>query len=121
MQMDEQIVKEVEMLHTQVCQALADPKRILILYALLHQRRYVSELAEDLGCPQPTISRHLKILRERGLVNAVREGATVYYSLADERIIQALDLMRAMLRDRMVHQADLAEFRALDSSNKPTS
>jgi DNA-binding transcriptional ArsR family regulator len=119
--MDEQMVKEVEMLHTQVCLALADPKRILILYALRHQRRYVSELAEDLGCPQPTISRHLKILRERGLVNTVREGAAVYYSLADERIIHALDLMRAMLRDRMVSQADLAEFRALDSSHTPTS
>jgi ArsR family transcriptional regulator len=114
--MDKQIVKEVEMLHERVCLALGDPKRLLILYSLSHQRRYVSELAEELNCPQPTISRHLKVLRERGLVNTVRDGTTVYYSLADDRIVQALDLMRAMLRDRIAHEADLAEFRALDST-----
>ncbi|MBZ0306256.1 MAG: metalloregulator ArsR/SmtB family transcription factor [Anaerolineae bacterium] len=114
--MDEQIVKEVEMLHAQVCLALGDPKRILILYALSQQRRFVGELAEELNCPQPTVSRHLKVLRERGLVNTTRDGTTVYYSVADARIIQALDLMRAMLRDRMLHQADLAEFRALDNT-----
>jgi ArsR family transcriptional regulator len=114
--MDKQITQEIEMLHAQVCLALGDPKRILILYALSQQQRYVSELAEELNCPQPTISRHLKVLRERGLVNTVRDGTTVYYSLADERIIQALDLMRGMLRDRMLHQADLAEFRALENT-----
>ncbi len=119
--MDQQIVKEVEMLHAQVCLALDDPKRLLILYALSQQSRYVSELAVELSCPQPTISRHLKVLRERGLVTTERDGAAVYYSLTDERIIQALDLMRAMLRDRMVQQADLAEFRALDSAQTPHS
>ncbi len=114
--MDEQIVEEVEMLHAQVCLALGDPKRLLILYALSQRRCYVSELAEELNCPQPTISRHLKVLRERGLVNTQRDGTTIYYSVADDRIIRALDLMRAMLRDRMLHQADLAEFHALDNT-----
>ncbi len=114
--MDKQLVQEIEMLHSQVCQGLGDPKRLLILYALSQAPHYVSELARELNMPQPTVSRHLAILRERSLVETRRESATVYYSLVDTRIIQALDLMRGMLRDRMAHEADLAEFRALDST-----
>jgi DNA-binding transcriptional ArsR family regulator len=113
--MDAQLVQEIDLLHGEVCHALGDPKRLMILYAISSHPRYVSELAEELGVPQPTVSRHLKILRDRSLVKTTREGAAVYYSLVDERIIQALDLMRAMLRTRIQQQARLAEFHALDS------
>ena len=86
---------------------MADPKRIIILYALHEKPRYVSELADELEMPQPTVSRHLKILRDCSLVKTNREGAAVYYAINDERIIQALDLMRGMLRDRVMQQARL--------------
>ena len=59
--------------------------------------------------PQPTVSRHLKILRERQLVAAEREGASVRYSLADERVIQALDILRAVLLGTLSRQGQLAE------------
>jgi ArsR family transcriptional regulator len=59
--------------------------------------------------PQPTASHHLKILRERGLVVTEREGTAVYYSLADRRVVEALDLLRMMLGDLLTQQADLAE------------
>lgn len=113
---DDQLVQEIEMLYSQVCHALGDPKRLLILYALSRGARNVSELARELDVPQPTVSRHLAILRERSLVEARRDSAMVYYTLTDSRVIQALDVLRAMLRDRMLHQADLSEFRALDNS-----
>jgi ArsR family transcriptional regulator len=58
---------------------------------------------------QPSVSRHLKMLRERGLVRAEREGVTVTYSLADERLIDALDLLRAVMRDRLTERAELVE------------
>jgi ArsR family transcriptional regulator len=107
--MDEQLEREINLLHAHVCQALADPKRILILYALATEPRYVSELADYLDIPQPTVSRHLKVLRERSLVNADRDGATVYYSLTDRRVIEALDLLRAVLADKLTQQAQLAQ------------
>ena len=56
---------ELNLLHAHVCQALEDPKRLLILYAIHEKPRRVSILAEDLGMPQPTVSRHLSILRQR--------------------------------------------------------
>jgi ArsR family transcriptional regulator len=107
--MENTLRQEVNLLHAQVCQGLADPKRILLLYALADGPRRVTDLAEALDLPQPTVSHHLKILRERGLVLSEREGTAVYYSLADRRVIQALDLLREMLADLLSQQADLAE------------
>jgi DNA-binding transcriptional ArsR family regulator len=107
--MDERLEREVNLLHAGICQALADPKRILILYALSEGPKTVSELTESLDVPQPTVSRHLKVLRERHLVLAEREGTSVRYSLADGRVIDALDTMRAVLLGGLSQQARLAQ------------
>jgi ArsR family transcriptional regulator len=99
---------EINLLHSQLCAGLADPKRILILYMLSESKLNVTELAEALEMPQPTVSRHLKMLRERGLVDYNRDGTSVYYSISDQRIIKALDMLRAVLADQLQEQADLA-------------
>ena len=107
--MDRTLVEEVNLLHAQMCQGLADPTRILILYLLAESPRHVTELAEMSGASQPTVSRHLKVLRDRGLVTATREGNTIRYTLRDPRVIQALDLLRAVMADVLSQQAGLAE------------
>ncbi|MFQ5421854.1 MAG: ArsR/SmtB family transcription factor [Anaerolineae bacterium] len=99
--------KEINLLHANVCQAVADPKRILILYAL-HERPYnVTHLAETLSLPQPTVSRHLRVLRQQGLVTTERNGTAVTYDIADRRIIQALDLLRAVMNDVVRKRSNL--------------
>jgi ArsR family transcriptional regulator len=103
------LTEEITALHAGICSALADPRRILLLYALNDKPRNVSELADELGISQPTASRHLNMLRERGLVTAKREGQSVVNSLADKRIIQALDLLREVLASNLQSQAALAE------------
>jgi ArsR family transcriptional regulator len=112
--MDQELVKELQLLHEQVCDALGSPIRLMIFYALKSQSRYVSDLAEELDLPQPTVSRHLKVLRERGLVTARRDGPAVYYALADERVMTALDLMRSVLRDRLRKQAQITDAGFID-------
>jgi DNA-binding transcriptional ArsR family regulator len=106
---DRTLIEEVNLLHAQMCQGLADPTRILILYLLAENPRHVTELAEMSGASQPTVSRHLKVLRDRGLVTATREGNTIRYTLRDPRVIQALDLLRAVMADLLSEQAGLAE------------
>ncbi len=96
---------ELNLLHANVCQALGDPKRLLILYALSERPRNVTQLANDLELPQPTVSRHLQILRERELVTAERDGASVVYALAEVRIIAILDTMRQILQDILARQS----------------
>ena len=84
---------EINRLHAHVCSGLADPIRILILYRLANAKLNVTELSNTLEVPQPTISRHLKVLRDRDMVQAEREGQSVFYTLSDYRIIDALDLL----------------------------
>jgi len=105
----ESLEQEVNQLHSELCAGLADPKRLLILYALSSGPLNVSEIAEKLKLPQPTASRHLKLLRERNLVIAEREGTSVYYTLADRRVIDALDILRSVLADHLHSQATLAQ------------
>ncbi|MEO8391461.1 MAG: metalloregulator ArsR/SmtB family transcription factor [Chloroflexota bacterium] len=105
--MEIELVKELNLLHEQVCDALGSPIRLMIFYALSDKPRYVTDLAEELNLPQSTISRHLRVLRERGLVTAQREGPAVYYSLADQRVLQALELMRTVLHDRLQRQLEI--------------
>ena len=110
---NENLVQEINELHADICSALADPTRILILYKLAEQRLSVTELATVLGISQPAASRHLKMLRERGLVFPERQGASIQYRLADLRMIQVLDLLRDILHERIQRRADLLEsFRA---------
>lgn len=100
---------EVNTLHASVCAALADPTRIMILYELADGPRNVTQLSEAMAMPQSTTSRHLKVLREQGMVVATRQGMNVEYALGDPRVIQALDLLRGVLRDHLTRRADLAE------------
>jgi DNA-binding transcriptional ArsR family regulator len=102
-----QLSQEVSELHAEICSALADPNRILLLYALADQPRTVNDLASEINASQPTTSRHLKVLRERGLISATRMGQNIEYSLNDRRIIEALDLLRSILRDSLAHRANL--------------
>ncbi len=103
------LVQEINQLHAEICSALADPSRILMLYKLSENPWIVGDLAKEIDISQPATSRHLKILRQRGLVKATRKGASVEYSLIDERLIQALDLLRAVLYDRLTYRATLIE------------
>lgn len=99
--------EEVIQLEADFCAALSDPTRIFILYALNERSQNVTELTNELGIPQPTTSRHLKVLRERGLVYTERQGTVIIYHLADQRVIQALDLLRSAMRDRLNQRANL--------------
>lgn len=102
-----QLSLEINQLHADICGALADPNRILILYSLSEQPHTVSELSGALNISQPATSRHLKILRDSGLVTATRYGANVEYRLNDPRLIEALDILRAVLRDSLARRAQI--------------
>jgi len=101
------LTNEINQLHADLCSALAEPNRLFILYALSEKPYNVSELTNLMEVPQPTTSRHLKTLRERGLVYAERQGSNIFYHLADKRLIEALDLLRTVLNDRLTHRASL--------------
>lgn len=66
--------------------ALSDPTRRRILTALSHGARPVGELVRELEVSQPTVSKHLKVLRDVGLVTTRAEGQRRYYSIEAETL-----------------------------------
>ncbi len=62
---------------------LADPTRLSVVEILLDGPKRVGAINERLGVEQTLLSHHLKVLREAGLVEAVRDGKAVEYRLAE--------------------------------------
>ncbi|MBU2490218.1 MAG: metalloregulator ArsR/SmtB family transcription factor [Proteobacteria bacterium] len=65
-----------------VMKALSDPGRVKIVKMLEMRELCVCEITEALGLAQPTVSKHLKVLEEAGLVDFSKEGLWVNYRLA---------------------------------------
>ena len=67
----------------EVMRALSDPNRLKLLKLLQKREMCVCEIQASLGIAQPTVSKHLKILEDAGLVGRRKEGLWVNYSLTD--------------------------------------
>jgi DNA-binding transcriptional ArsR family regulator len=78
--------------------ALADPKRLCVLESLADGEVSVSDLSTRVGCQVPNMSQHLAVLRAAGLVTTRRDGNTVYYRLADPRVLEAYRLIQTIGR-----------------------
>jgi DNA-binding transcriptional ArsR family regulator len=87
-----------------VFEVLAEPNRRRILDLLLDEERPVGELVDELGLSQPAVSKHLKVLRDAGLVEAQVDGQRRMYRLRAEplqEIEEWLRPYRAVWRDRL--------------------
>ncbi len=93
--------KEIFTLHAEFCKTLSDANRLLIIHELSGEELAVNELALRLGLHQSNTSKHLALMKDHGLVKARREGSTIYYSLADPRIFEAIKLLRAVQTDQI--------------------
>jgi DNA-binding transcriptional ArsR family regulator len=103
------LTQEINQLHANICSAISEPSRILLLYALSEGSCNVKDLAEVANLSQSAASRHLKVLRERGLIQAQKDGSQVIYSLVDDRIIKALDLLRELMLANLARRAELVK------------
>ena len=102
---------DLEMLERQamICQALSDPKRLRILYALGSDERSVGDLAAELGVSIANVSQHLGVLRSRGLVDSRREGTSVFYRLAYPETMEACRVLRSIIARQLADEGRLSE------------
>ncbi len=96
-------------LKAELCKTFSDPRRLIIINELRYGEKTVSELVQLLVIPQAVVSRHLAILRDRGVVSSRRAGTSVYYRLADSKIIEACDLVHGILLNRIEKNRELAD------------
>ena len=85
--------------------AFGDPTRLRIMQLLGTAEMSVGELVAATGQSQPKISNHLSCLRWCGFVVSRREHRCVYYTIADARVVQMLELAGALLEQNAEHVA----------------
>lgn len=75
-------------------QIISNPHRVLIVWALFGRELSVSELAEEIQTTLQNTSQHLRLMKDRGFVEARREGQTVYYKIADHPFFTDCAILR---------------------------
>ena len=95
--------------HAEVCKSIVHPKRLEILDHLRDQERSVNELAQLMEVPAANVSQHLAILRNSGVVQKRVDGTTAYYSLIDQRVVEALDLMSRVMEEQLATRREAME------------
>ena len=98
---NDDIQMEVLKLQADLCKSLSDPKRLHIIQELRGGERTVSELTEILGLKQSNTSQHLAVLRRIGVISPRKEGSTVYYRLANQKIAEACDLVHEVIAEQL--------------------
>jgi ArsR family transcriptional regulator len=83
--------------------------RIEIVHVLRDGPQRVNEIARITGHPQGTISRHLSVLRNGGVVIAHRHAQDVVYQIANPKIVNICDLMRDILVEEASRRSKLVE------------
>ncbi|WP_018753832.1 MULTISPECIES: ArsR/SmtB family transcription factor [Paenibacillus] len=89
--------------------ALAHPMRIRILEVLSEGERNVNELQTILGSEGSAVSQQLAVLRAKNLVNTVKEGTTVVYSLRDPLLKDLLAVARQIFDNHLVESISLLQ------------
>ena len=100
---------ELFKLKAEICKTFADPKRLMIINELRDGEKAVGSLVQVLQAPQAVVSRHLAILRTKGIVTTRREGVSVYYRLSDFKILDACDIIHEILLEQVSKNREIAE------------
>jgi ArsR family transcriptional regulator, virulence genes transcriptional regulator len=92
-----------------LCKCMSSAIRIEIVHFLRDGPLRVSEIARLTGHPQATISRHLGVLRNGGVLIAHRKAQDVFYQIANPKIIRICDLMQEVLLEEAPQRFKLVE------------
>ncbi len=101
--------KKIFELHADICKVFTNPKRLEIISLLRDGEKTVNELTELAGVPQANVSQHLTVLRQNNVVTTRRNGANIYYKIANPKILQACDLMREVLLEQLKENEKLVK------------
>ncbi len=80
----------------------------MILALLSKKEMSVGEIADSMDTALATVSQHLTALRSKHIVEARKEGQTVYYHTTDPRLMEACILIRSVLLDAMKTRGEIA-------------
>ena len=102
--------------------SLAHPARIRVLELLRDGERSVGELIPEVGLEASHLSQQLAVLRRANVLQARREGTTVWYSVTDDRMFELLEVAKAIITSTLAESTQLiAELNNLEFVEHPPS
>jgi len=79
---------------SETLKALAHPARLKMVAGLLKNECNVAQIQKVLGLPQSTISQHLRILKNAGIIKGRREGTRICYKVVDRRARKFMEIIK---------------------------
>ena len=92
-----------------IIKAMAHPSRLFIVDELSRQERCVHELTEMVGADVSTVSKHLSVLKNAGIVQDEKRGAQVYYSLKVPCVLKFFSCVESVMKSLVEEQISLTE------------
>jgi ArsR family transcriptional regulator len=90
-----------------LCRTMSSAVRLEIVHLLRDGPKRVGEIVQLTGHPQGTISRHLSLLRNGGVLVVTRQGKDIIYQIANPKIVEICDLMREVLTEEIAHRSEV--------------
>jgi len=92
-----------------IVKAMAHPTRLFIVDVLSRKERCVCELKDMIGVDMSTVSKHLAILKNAGIVSDVKRGSQVFYNLRCPCVLNFFDCVESVIRSTAITQLDLTK------------
>jgi DNA-binding transcriptional ArsR family regulator len=83
-------MSSVAVRQAEICKTFSNPTRILILWVLSEEELSVGEIAHAVNASIQNTSHHLRIMKDKGILNARREGQTIFYAIHDREVVKNL-------------------------------
>ncbi len=99
--------KHIYQLHAQVCKALAHGIRIEIIDLLQDKEMGFGEIFEKTGIAKSSLSQHLSVMVENGILNQRKEGINSYYRVSTDKVSEACQLMREVLIEKLEKSTEI--------------
>ncbi|MBN2158195.1 MAG: winged helix-turn-helix transcriptional regulator [Spirochaetes bacterium] len=91
-----------------ILKAMGHPTRLFIIEALDEKERCVGELTEKIGSDVSTVSKHLSVLKNAGLVRDEKRGTSIFYSLCCPCVMDFIGCIETVLKTNAEKQMDIA-------------
>jgi len=100
-------LEQIYVLHAEMCKVFSHPYRLRIIDVLRGGELPVTEIARAAGSSLTNVSQHLALMRKAGVLTYRREGKYLYYRLANPRLLEAFDILRELLVERVRAEHEL--------------
>lgn len=104
----------------EICKALGNVKRLQIIYLLKDGPRTAGEIAAALETTPANASQHLHAMRQAGILESSRQGSSIYYRVANDSVLEALGMVRTVLREQLRRERAIL-YRSLSASEPELS